>query len=460
MKSSLFAGLLAYAALAAVTALALPQIVEPGLLLSPQSLGVAVGAVVFVAATLIHEIFERRAQAAAQRQSIVSLGQAMQRLARRLQVESPEIKGLQAAELETMVAEMKVLKSLVEQLSVKRESGFKPPVDVKPVVMKTPVVPSTAEPLGIDAAPAAKAKPAPAPGTLARTLDLRIDPGERALPDRPVAARPLTAGGGEPPPIDFSAMPRPHVEPDPAADEEMLDKVREALSADRVDLYLQPIVSLPQRKTRHYQCSATIRLPDGSIITPEQYKPVAERAGLIATIDNMLLVRCVQLVRRARRQKQPVGFFCDIAGDTLRDREFFADFLAFMRENSDLAGHLMFGLTQHDLYRLDPRTEAELEQLAKIGFRFCMEETTNLDLFVADLSKKGFRYIKVAAGTLIAKLPRDGDPRVLKRALDPGAIDLIVSGIDTDAMLLDLLDYAIDFGQGALFGPPHPDDYR
>jgi EAL domain-containing protein (putative c-di-GMP-specific phosphodiesterase class I) len=56
------------------------------------------------------------------------------------------------------------------------------------------------------------------------------------------------------------------------------------------------------------------------------------------------------------------------------------------------------------------------------------------------------------------KLDRAGDPRSLKRALDRGAIDLIVSGIDTDPMLLDLLDYAIDFGQGILFGEARPAD--
>ena len=50
--------------------------------------------------------------------------------------------------------------------------------------------------------------------------------------------------------------------------------------------------------------------------------------------------------------------------------------------------------------------------------------------------------------------------RALKRALDRGAMDLIVSGIDTDPMLLDLLDYAIDFGQGTLFGEPRPAELR
>jgi cyclic-di-GMP phosphodiesterase TipF (flagellum assembly factor) len=462
MKSSFVAGLLASVALGLAAFFALPQLIGGTLLLSAESIAGIIGGVLFLLGMLTLEILNRRAETKRLRQTLGSLGQATQRLAKRMQMDTPELSGVKGIEFETMVAEMRVLKTLVEQLSVKRDPASKtaaspsarPPqtVAMQPVTMKTPVIPSTAEPLGMKADEPATAK-----------APLRAEPRERADWQRVVDDK-------DAPPLEFPVLraenpeapvrPAEPPEPDPADDEELLTLVREALSADRVDLYLQPIVSLPQRKPRHYECFATIRTPEGRVISPEEYKPVAERAGLMATIDNMLLVRCVQLVRRARRQKQPIGFFCDIAGDTLHDAEFFSDFLAFMRENADLAGHLMFSLTQYDVYHLDPRTENELEQLSKIGFRFCMDQATNLDLFVSDLSQKGFRFIKVAAPVLMSTLSRDGDPRALKRALDPGAIDLIVDGIDSESVLRDLLDYAIDFGEGKLFGPPRPDDYR
>jgi cyclic-di-GMP phosphodiesterase TipF (flagellum assembly factor) len=46
--------------------------------------------------------------------------------------------------------------------------------------------------------------------------------------------------------------------------------------------------------------------------------------------------------------------------------------------------------------------------------------------------------------------------RALKGALDREAMDLIVEKIETEEMLLDLLDLNIDFGQGYLFGEPRP----
>jgi len=83
-------------------------------------------------------------------------------------------------------------------------------------------------------------------------------------------------------------------------EKEVLDIVREGLRKERVDLYLQPVVSLPQRKIRFYECFSRIRAEDGVIIRPDQHLEVAKREGLMGAIDNMLLFRCVQLVRKVQ----------------------------------------------------------------------------------------------------------------------------------------------------------------
>ena len=51
----------------------------------------------------------------------------------------------------------------------------------------------------------------------------------------------------------------------------MLDRVKDAIENDRVDLYLQPIVSLPQRKQRHFEAFSRLRNNDGTILRPVDY---------------------------------------------------------------------------------------------------------------------------------------------------------------------------------------------
>jgi len=51
----------------------------------------------------------------------------------------------------------------------------------------------------------------------------------------------------------------------------MLEMIRASLEENRVDLYLQPTVSLPQRKVRFYEALSRLRSESGSIIMPAQY---------------------------------------------------------------------------------------------------------------------------------------------------------------------------------------------
>ncbi|HET9161273.1 MAG TPA: EAL domain-containing protein, partial [Caulobacteraceae bacterium] len=97
----------------------------------------------------------------------------------------------------------------------------------------------------------------------------------------------------------FAAAPtRERFNPQNRAHMGLIDTIRGALAENRVDLYLQPIVSLPQRRTVHYESYSRLRDETGRVMMPAEYLVVAEPEGLISAIDNLLLFRCVQIVRR------------------------------------------------------------------------------------------------------------------------------------------------------------------
>ncbi|MBT5665641.1 MAG: EAL domain-containing protein, partial [Rhodospirillaceae bacterium] len=121
----------------------------------------------------------------------------------------------------------------------------------------------------------------------------------------------------------------------------ILDIVREGLRRDRVDLYLQPIVSLPQRKHRYFECFSRIRAADGTMLLPDQYIETARTSGLIRAIDNMLLFRCVQLLRRTERYNYATAFFCNVTPHTIGDRSFFEEFITYLENCPDLAPSLV-----------------------------------------------------------------------------------------------------------------------
>jgi cyclic-di-GMP phosphodiesterase TipF (flagellum assembly factor) len=241
---------------------------------------------------------------------------------------------------------------------------------------------------------------------------------------------------------------------DPA---QILDLVREGLRENGVELALQPIVSLPQRKRRHFECFSRIRARDGRVIVPEQYIEIAEQNGLITAIDNLLLLRCLQTLRRIRKGNANVNFFLNISPHTLADRGFFREFIGLMTQNADLAPALVFELPQRALIEADANLGRDLERLAQMGFRFSLDQVNDLNLNAAQLASAHFRFLKLDAQRLL-RAQREGllggDAKQFKKLLDSYGIDLVVERIETEAMLLELLDLQIDYGQGYLFGEP------
>ena len=128
--------------------------------------------------------------------------------------------------------------------------------------------------------------------------------------------------------------------------ETVLEDLREAIEANRIDLYLQPIVTLPDRKLRYYDASTRIRTGADDFMAPSDYLPLAEREHLMPRIDNVMLVKCVQLLRRVGADSRLKGVFCNLSAQSLRDRDFFPELVEFMEENSALSDSLTFQVSQ------------------------------------------------------------------------------------------------------------------
>lgn len=242
--------------------------------------------------------------------------------------------------------------------------------------------------------------------------------------------------------------------------------IREALDANRVDLYLQPVVGLPQRRTHFYEGFTRLRDEKGNVVTPAGFLKAAEEHGLIAEVDNLLLLRCVQIVRKLTKSDRRVGIFCNISIRSLTDEEFFPPFLDFLRRNSDLAGSLIFEMPQAAFDARSTVAARHMARLADYGFRFSIDQVSNLNLDLAELQRANVRFAKVEGLRLIevanGQMPVAGRepgtiaPEDIAGLFARYGVDIIAEKIETEAMVVEILDLDIAYGQGHLFGAPRP----
>jgi len=248
-----------------------------------------------------------------------------------------------------------------------------------------------------------------------------------------------------------------------ASEEVSLSRVRDAIEAGRIDLYLQPIVSLPQRKARFYEAFSRLRDADGKLLKPTDYLDAAERANKIGVIDNMILMRCIQALREERKRAPRLAVFCNLSPATIYDAEFFNQLTDYLEANSDLASGLIFEFTYPAIQTMHPRVLDNLAAMAARGFEFSIDHVPSIDLDWEYLRERHFSFAKAPASLLLAASRGDEESvarlmSIRKRLSDAG-VDLIAEKIEFENHMPEILSLGIDYGQGNLFGAARRADF-
>ncbi|MAC38968.1 MAG: diguanylate phosphodiesterase [Oceanicaulis sp.] len=245
-----------------------------------------------------------------------------------------------------------------------------------------------------------------------------------------------------------------------------IDTVRDALSANRVDLYLQPVVTLPQRRVAFYEGYTRLRDATGRVLTPASFIAAAEEAGVMTEVDNLLLFRCVQIVRRLTGQDRKVGIFCNVSLNSLSDEDFFPEFLDFVRQNKDLSGSLIFEISQRAFEERDAIAARNMARMADFGFRFSVDQINHVDLDLSEMERAGVRFVKIGGKRLLDAINNYESiagyeagsiaHEDLAGLFARHGIELIVDKIETENTVVEVLELDVAYGQGHLFGEPRP----
>jgi cyclic-di-GMP phosphodiesterase TipF (flagellum assembly factor) len=295
-----------------------------------------------------------------------------------------------------------------------------------------------------------------AAGALATPPAPAVQPDTAPQPAAPVAEEAgTTAAPVAPPPIIVVPTPAP-----PSRSQtQILAAVRSAVDENRIDIFLQPMVTLPQRKVRFYEAVTRLRDDKDQLLAADDFIAVAESAGLVGRIDHMVMLKCVQVLRRLMVRNKDVGVFCNVAAATLGNPTTFTQCLDFLEANRALAPSFVLEFKQATFRNLGPVETEHLAALAQRGFRFSIDHVTDLRIEPRELADRGVRYIKVPAALLLDQRQSpasDIHPSDLSDLLGRFGIDLIAERIEGERAVVDLLDFDVRFGQGFLFAPPRP----
>jgi cyclic-di-GMP phosphodiesterase TipF (flagellum assembly factor) len=234
-----------------------------------------------------------------------------------------------------------------------------------------------------------------------------------------------------------------------------LARIAEAIAAERIEVLLQPIHALSENRPRHYEVSIRLRTADGAGVEQSEFSRIAKGSGLMPRLDAARMLRAARVARRLGEKGRQGSVLTALAGESLTSGDFLD--VAALQPGSDGRISLVLSFTQSDVRTFTPVHAEAVGTMAASGFRFALEEISDLDMDFGRLKAMGFEFVKLDAPVFLEGLPTSSG-RIpasdICRYLAEFGLALIIGRIEDDWLLARILGFGVLLGHGTLFGGP------
>lgn len=253
------------------------------------------------------------------------------------------------------------------------------------------------------------------------------------------------------------------------AENERAAIISQALSEGRVEVHLQPIVELPQRRTRGYEALVRLRLDESTLLMPEQFLGIVEERGFGPTLDALVLTRTLAIARHlsakasaksADNREAALFVSCNFSSATWGSSRALATLARILDKYREHAGSLVIEVPQPVFRLLDPASLGLLGAMAATGVRFALDQLADLRFDPASLFERGVRFVKAPAALLQAEMNGQvsldiaaGD---LSTLLARASIILVAEEVSDNPAAADMIELGVSYAQGNVFSPPRP----
>lgn len=235
------------------------------------------------------------------------------------------------------------------------------------------------------------------------------------------------------------------------------EKIQKALKDGRFDPWFQPLLDLKDNSVSHYEVLARMRDEDGKILLPGAFIGIAERFGLVGSIDRMIMEKAMRLQAEMRLKGHSITFGMNLSGKDLGE-EGILDFIkSKIIETGADPNRLVFEITETAAIGDLERAKKFVKALKGLGCHFALDDFGVGFTSFTYLKEMQVDFIKID-GSFIKKLHENPDDQVFVKAITDVARGLkirsIAEFVETKETLRLLSRYGVDFAQGYLIGKP------
>lgn len=228
--------------------------------------------------------------------------------------------------------------------------------------------------------------------------------------------------------------------------------VLEAVAAGDFELFVQPIVTLPQRRTRIYDTQARLRVGE-RVLELADFLPVLERHGCRPHLDLALVDRAGLVARHLAGRGSPAAVAIPLGSGSLLDPVIVARLGRLVAPAPETAKRVAITLSQRAFRSLSLDPDGPVAALRAAGVRFVLDELRELRQDWEEVARRGVGFVRMEAELLLHP-DRRQEMMAFREALDRAGIELVASGVDEERRVPELLDDSVPLAYGAALAPP------
>jgi sensor c-di-GMP phosphodiesterase-like protein len=235
--------------------------------------------------------------------------------------------------------------------------------------------------------------------------------------------------------------------------------IERALAAGEFVPYYQPIVDIRSGQLRGAEVLVRWRKPDGSLVLPGAFIPLAESSGLILDMTRDLMRRVCVEAGTAVGCRPALKISFNFAGALFSDKAIVNDVRNIFSGSPIKLSQVVLEVTERDPIENFTATRQTIAAFQELGVRIAIDDVGTGHSGLSYMLKLGVDIIKIDKMFVDAIGTDRNSTTIVETLVDLAhnmRMDVVAEGVENFEQVMHLRDLGIRSAQGYVFAPPLP----